>query len=267
MPVFNLTLPRAVKALLERNSPAETLKPGDVLMTNDPWLCAGHLFDIAVVTPASGTGARRRWLGTVGHVSDIGGTKDSLRAREIYEEGFQIPPMKLSRRACPTRPAARFDENVRNGEQVLGDLHSFVAANALGARAASRLHGRLRHARSARAGAVVQGRSEAAMRAAIRRCRTASTESEIWNNPLGEPLRYPVKLTVKGDGNRGRFRGRAAATAAGRLNCTMNYTAAHATYPLKCMLTPNVRGNAGCYRPFSVSAPEGSILNPASRPR
>jgi 5-oxoprolinase (ATP-hydrolysing)/N-methylhydantoinase A len=48
----------------------------------------------------------------------------------------------------------------------------------------------------------------------------------------------------------------------GGLNSTLNYTAAHATYPLKCMLTPNVRGNAGCYRPFSVSAPEGSILNP-----
>ena len=50
MPVFNLTLPRAVKALLEQ-FPPETLQPGDVLVTNDPWLCAGHLFDIAVVTP------------------------------------------------------------------------------------------------------------------------------------------------------------------------------------------------------------------------
>ncbi len=47
----------------------------------------------------------------------------------------------------------------------------------------------------------------------------------------------------------------------GGLNSTMNYTAAHATYPLKCMLTPGVRGNAGCYRPFTVKAPEGSILN------
>jgi len=47
---FNLTLTRCVKALLE-HFPAETLKPGDVLVTNDPWLCAGHLFDIALVTP------------------------------------------------------------------------------------------------------------------------------------------------------------------------------------------------------------------------
>ena len=47
----------------------------------------------------------------------------------------------------------------------------------------------------------------------------------------------------------------------GGFNCTLNYTASHATYPLKCMLTPNVRGNAGCYRAFTVKAPEGSVLN------
>ena len=53
MPVFNLTLPRAVKALLEIY-PAAGMKPGDVLITNDPWLCAGHLFDIAIVPRVSG---------------------------------------------------------------------------------------------------------------------------------------------------------------------------------------------------------------------
>ena len=77
MPVFNLTLPRAVKALLAK-FPPETLKPGDVLVTNDPWLCAGHLFDIAVVTPVFRNGALVALTGTVGHVGDIGGTKDSL---------------------------------------------------------------------------------------------------------------------------------------------------------------------------------------------
>ena len=47
----------------------------------------------------------------------------------------------------------------------------------------------------------------------------------------------------------------------GGLNCTFTYTAAHATYPMKCMLSPGIRSNAGCYRPFTVKAPEGSILN------
>jgi 5-oxoprolinase (ATP-hydrolysing) len=74
MPVFNLTLPRAVKALIAKYPP-EALQPGDVLITNDPWLCAGHLFDIAVVTPVFVGGALVGLMGTVGHVSDIGGPR------------------------------------------------------------------------------------------------------------------------------------------------------------------------------------------------
>src|SRR5262249_38873680 len=96
MPVFNLTVPIAVKALLQK-FPSETLRPGDVLITNDPWLCAGHLSDIEAATRVF-RGARLVALPpTGGNVSDLGGTKDSLRAREIYDEGFQIPPMKLYR--------------------------------------------------------------------------------------------------------------------------------------------------------------------------
>ncbi|WP_293857450.1 hydantoinase B/oxoprolinase family protein [uncultured Alsobacter sp.] len=262
MPVFNLTLPRAVKALLERY-PAHTLKPGDVLVTNDPWLCAGHLFDIAVVTPCFRDGRVVGLLGTVGHVSDIGGTKDSLRAREIYEEGFQIPPMKLYEAGVPNETLHRLlNENVRNGEQVLGDLHSFVAANALGAeRLLAFMDDYGMHDLRALA-AVVQGRSEKAMRDAIAAIPDGDYTSEIWNNPLGTPMRYPVKLTVAGDSIAVDFDGAPPQLPQGGLNSTLNYTAAHATYPLKCMLTPNVRGNAGCYRPFSVAAPEGSILNP-----
>ena len=262
MPVFNLTLPLAVKALLARY-PAETLKPGDVLVTNDPWLCAGHLFDIAVVTPCFRDGQLVGLMGTVGHVSDIGGTKDSLRAREIYEEGFQIPPMKLYEAGVPNESLLRLlNENVRNGEQVLGDLHSFVAANALGAeRLLSFMSDYGMHDLRALA-AVVQGRSEKAMRDAIAALPDGVYTSEIWNNPLGTPLRYPVKLTVQGDGIEVDFDGAPPQLPRGGLNSTLNYTAAHATYPLKCMLTPNVRGNAGCYRPFTVKAPEGSILNP-----
>ncbi|HEV1287395.1 MAG TPA: hydantoinase/oxoprolinase family protein, partial [Bryobacteraceae bacterium] len=84
MPVFNLTLPRAVKALLEK-FPPDSLDPGDILITNDPWLCAGHLFDVAIVMPVFKEQELVGLVGTVGHVSDIGGTKDSLRAREVYE--------------------------------------------------------------------------------------------------------------------------------------------------------------------------------------
>ncbi|XDB00400.1 hydantoinase B/oxoprolinase family protein (plasmid) [Sulfitobacter sp. LCG007] len=262
MPVFNLTLPRAVKALLEAY-PADTLKPGDVLITNDPWLCAGHLFDIAIVTPAFVDGKLVGLMGTVGHVSDIGGTKDSLHAREIYEEGLQIPPMKLFEAGKPNETLVRMiRQNVRNGEQVLGDIYSFVAANALGA---ERLDAFMRdyglHDLRALA-EVVQGMSEKAMRDAITAIPDGDYRATITNNPLGEIISYPVLVQVKGDAITVDFDGVPPQLPQGGLNSTLNYTAAHATYPLKCMLTPTVRGNAGCYRPFTVKAPEGSILNP-----
>ncbi|EAV41779.1 N-methylhydantoinase A [Roseibium aggregatum IAM 12614] len=262
MPVFNLTLPRAVKALLKAY-PAETLKPGDVLITNDPWLCAGHLFDIAIVTPAFRDGRLVGLMGTVGHVSDIGGTKDSLRAREIYEEGLQIPPMKLFDAGVPNETLIHLiKQNVRNGEQVLGDIFSFVAANKLGVeRLDAFMHDYGMHDLGALA-EVVQGLSEKAMRDAIRALPDGEYRSTITNNPLGETITYPVLVKVEDDSITVDFDGAPPQLPQGGLNATLNYTAAHATYPLKCMLTPSVRGNAGCYRPFTVKAPEGSILNP-----
>jgi 5-oxoprolinase (ATP-hydrolysing) len=99
------------------------------------------------------------------------------------------------------------------------------------------------------------------MREAIAAMPDGVYTSEVWNNPLGTPLRYPVKLTVRGDTIEVDFEGAPPQLLQGGLNCTLNYSASHATYPLKCMLTPNVRGNAGCYRAFTVKAPAGSALN------
>ena len=261
MPVFNLCMPRAVKALLAKYPP-DTLRPGDVLVTNDPWLCAGHLFDIAVLTPVFRDGRLVGHVGTVGHVSDIGGTKDSLKAREIYEEGIQIPPLKLFSAGEPNADLfALIAENVRNPAQVLGDIHSFIAANAVGSERLSAFMNEYGIHDLEALAAVLQGRSEKAMREAIKAIPDGVYASEVWNNPLGTPLRYPLKISVKGDAIELDFAGAPPQQAQGGLNCTLNYTAAHATYPLKCMLTPSVRGNAGCYRPFTVKAPEASVLN------
>jgi 5-oxoprolinase (ATP-hydrolysing)/N-methylhydantoinase A len=261
MPVFNFTVPIAVKALLAK-FPPHTLVPGDVLVTNDPWLCAGHLFDIAVVTPVFRAGRLVALTATVGHVGDIGGTKDSLRAREIYEEGVQIPPMKLYRAGVANEDLfTLLGENVRKSSEVLGDVHSFVAANQLGAdRLLAFMNDYGMHDLRALA-ATVQDRSEQAMREAIRVLPDGVYRSEVYNNPLGTKLRYPVKITVAGDTIEVDFAGAPPQQPQGGLNCTYTYTAAHATYPLKCLLSPQTRSNAGCYRPFVVKAPVGSILN------
>jgi 5-oxoprolinase (ATP-hydrolysing)/N-methylhydantoinase A len=259
--VFNFTVPIAVKALLAK-FPPHTLAPGDVLVTNDPWLCAGHLFDIAVVTPVFRAGRLVALTATVGHVGDIGGTKDSLRAREIYEEGIQIPPMKLYRAGVANEDLfTLLGENVRKSAEVLGDVHSFVAANQLGAdRLLAFMNDYGMHDLRALA-ATVQDRSEQAMREAIRALPDGVYLSEVDNNPLGTKLRYPVRITVAGDTIEVDFAGAPPQQPQGGLNCTYTYTAAHATYPLKCLLSPQTRSNAGCYRPFTVKAPVGSILN------
>ncbi|MCC7427018.1 MAG: hydantoinase B/oxoprolinase family protein [Alphaproteobacteria bacterium] len=265
MQVFNLTLTRCVKALLE-TFPAHTLKPGDVLATNDPWLCAGHLHDIAIVTPVFMGGRVVGLVGTVGHVSDIGGTKDHLRAREVYEEGIQIPRMMLFREGRANEDLfAMIESNVRNPKQVIGDIHSMVTANAVGAQRLVSFMEEYGLADLEALAGVVQDRAESAMRAAIRAVPDGDYDSEIANNPLGEKLVYKVRVKKRGDSIHVAFHDLPKQLPRGGLNCTMNYTAAHATYPLKSALTPGLRSNAGCYRPFTVEAPEGSILN-ATKP-
>ena len=261
MPVFNLTLPRAVKALLQK-FPVETLKPGDMLITNDPWLCAGHLFDIAVVTPVFRENEVVALVATVGHVGDIGGTKDSLRAREIFDEGLQIPPMKLIREGVLNEDLmALIAENVRNPHQVVGDINAFIAANKIGAQRLLAFMAEYGLADLRALAAIVQDKAEAAMRAAIKALPDGVYESAISLWPAGDEISITVRVTVRDDAIAIEFPVAAPQLAMGGVNSTLNYTAAHATYPLKCMLTPNVRGNAGCYRPFTVAAPEGSILN------
>ncbi|MBN9887219.1 hydantoinase B/oxoprolinase family protein [Salipiger abyssi] len=261
MPVFNITLPRAVRHIL-KTYPADQMREGDVYVTNDPWECAGHLFDIAVVTPVFAEGQVVALAATVGHVGDIGGLRNGLAATEVFEEGLQIPPMRLVREGAENEDLFRLMfHNVREPGQVLGDVRSLITANARGAAQVRRFLAEygLRDLRGL--AAVLQDRSEAAMRAEIRALPDGTYRSTVDFNPLGQRMTIPMALTVSGDEIEVDFAGAPAQVPLGGINCTMSYTEAHATYPLKCMLTPGVRGNAGCYRPFTVKAPARSILN------
>jgi 5-oxoprolinase (ATP-hydrolysing)/N-methylhydantoinase A len=261
MPVFNLTLPRAVKELL-KVFPPQTLKSGDILVTNDPWIGVGHLYDFIIVTPIFRDDFLVALAGSIGHVTDIGGTKNALGARELYDEGLQVPPMKLFKAGVENEDLVRImRENVRDPDQVLGDVHALVEANARGAERLLRFMDEYgMHDLSAIA-AVVQKRAETAMRDAVSAFPDGVYRSEIYSNPLGDPLRLPLCVTVSGEAMTLDFDGAPAQLPQGGLNVVYNYTAAYATFPLKCMLSPNVKGNAGDYRPFTVTIPEGSLLN------
>ena len=261
MPVFNLTLPLAVRRLLEV-FPRDTLEPGDVLVTNDPWICAGHLYDLAAVTPVFRRGALVGLVGSIGHCSDIGGTRDSMGAREIYEEGLQIPPLKLYRRGeLNADLTAMIRANVRLGDMVLGDIQAQVSSNQVGAARLVAFMDEYGLDSLTPLARTVQDRAERAMRAAIRALPEGTYHSDVTFDGIGEPLTLPCALTVHGDEIAVDWTGAPRQLARGGINCTYHYTAAHTVYVLKSILTPDIPSNAGCFRPLRVTVPEGTILN------
>lgn len=261
MPVFNLTLPRAVKVLLEHFPPA-SLEEGDVLVTNDPWTCAGHLFDIAAVSPVFRRGSLVGLVGSIAHWSDIGGSRDPLSVREIYEEGVQIPPLKLYRRGEPNRDViAMIYQNVRKPDMVIGDLLAQLAGNAVGTQRLVELMDQYRLADLSELASAIQGRAETAMRGAIRELPDGEYRHEVEFEAVDSVLTLPVCVSVHGDELTVDWAGAPPQVARGGVNCTYSYTAAHTAYALKCLLTPEIPSNSGDFRPFHVSAPEGSILS------
>jgi N-methylhydantoinase B len=95
IPCFNATLPNTLKHFLEKY-PKEDWKPGDVVVTNDPWMGTGHLPDFTIATPIFVKGKLAAFAGTIAHASDIGGTLLGADTQEVFQEGLRIPIMKLN---------------------------------------------------------------------------------------------------------------------------------------------------------------------------
>jgi N-methylhydantoinase B len=100
IPSFIGTVPRTIRAFLEEFPPA-TLAAGDIIATNDIWLGTGHLPDITVAKPIFLDGTLVGFAGSVAHAPDIGGRIRSADSREVFEEGLQIPPLKVVHAGTP----------------------------------------------------------------------------------------------------------------------------------------------------------------------
>jgi N-methylhydantoinase B len=260
IPSFIGTVPRTIKHFLHE-FPVETLEPGDVLITNDIWLGTGHLPDITCAKPIFLKKKLVGFAGSVAHAPDIGGKMRSADAREVFEEGLQIPVMKVIRRGKIDETFERFvRKNVRVPDQVMGDLWAqFTALHLIEQRVLSVLVEHKLHTLADLADEIHR-RSEAAMRAAIREVPNGIYHHSAVCDGFEAPIELKMAMTVNDDDIAIDFAG-SAAQVPRSINVCLAYTNAYTSYGVKAVLSPNIPNNEGVLRPISITAPAGSILN------
>src|SRR5579863_4357412 len=244
-----------------REYPPQTLQPGDVLITNDPWQTAGQINDMTVLTPVFKDGRLIAYFASTCHAPDIGGHIFSGEAREVYEEGLRIPITKLFIRDEPNAELFKIIRaNVRTPNETIGDLYAQTSSNAVGARELLHFMDEFGlDSIDALAGEII-ARSERAMRQAIRALPNGRYENESWSDGYDEPIHIKVTVTVEDEDLYIDFAGSSPQSSRG-INVVLNYTHAYASFAIKAAVSPFVPHNEGAFRPVHISAPEGSILN------
>jgi N-methylhydantoinase B len=241
-----------------------SIAPGDVLITNDPWISAGHFFDITVLTPIFDGDRVLAYIGSTIHHTDIGGYGIGAGARDVHEEGLWIPPLKLYERGEMSKMLHDIiRHNVRTPDAVFGDLAAQVSS---GRAASDRLIGMCRYYNlidiEELSDEIIE-RSEDATRAAIRKLKSGTYIGESkFDVPGGEII--TLKASVLVDAIDGEitidFTGSSSQTSSG-INVVLNYTHAYSTFAVRSCLNPDLPNNMGSLAPIKVIAPAGSILN------
>lgn len=262
IPSFMGTLPRTLRHFLKR-FPIDSWKPGDCVMTNDPWMATGHLPDVTMVMPIYHKGKLVAFSGTVAHLPDIGGSLWASDCRDLFEEGLQIPPVKYYVGGKPNPLVADFiAANVRVPDQVFGDLEAQVIANSVAARRLSEFLDDTDVDDLQGLSSALQDRAEQAMRRAIEVIPDETYRSVLMADGFdAEETHIECAITVKGSTLHVDYTGTSKQIDRG-LNSVMNYTYAYTVYPIKCALDALTPRNEGSYRSITVEAPLGSILNP-----
>lgn len=261
IPSFIGTLPRTVKHFLEA-FPPEEIKPNDVFVTNDIFQGTGHLPDISLAKPIFRRGKLVGFAASVAHSPDIGGKIRSPEPREVFEEGFQIPIMKLMDEGAIDETLVKLlRKNVRVPDQVMGDLWAQLSALDLMETRVLQVMDEYELETLDELAQEIQIRSENAMRAAIRALPDGTYRSALDTDGLELPVHLEAAVTIRGDEIEIDFEG--TSPQVGRaINVAMCYTFAYTVYGIKCAVCPDVPNNEGALRPIKLEAPRGSILNP-----
>ncbi len=256
----------------------ERIRPGDVYLTNDPWKGTGHLHDITVVTPVfrheeahehGGTGADVDgepaqpigFFACTAHVVDIGGRGYGPDAREVYEEGIRIPIMPWIRRGVlNTDLVDLIRANVREADQVVGDVHGLATCNETGRRRLIEMLDEFDLDDLDDLAAFVFDRTDRATRDALARVPTGTYRNQLRVDGYDEPVDLVVEVTVTAAGMDADFTGTSGLSPFG-VNVPLTYAQAYFTYGMLVALAPELPNNFASLAPFTVSAPPGVILN------
>jgi len=261
IPSFIGTLPVTVKEFI-RQIGLDNMRPGDVLVTNTPWIATGHLNDISVAKPIFRHGRIVAFAASTAHAPDIGGKVRSVEPREVFEEGFHIPIMKLLNEGKPDATLIKLlRAAVRTPDQTEGDLWAQITGLDLLERRVGELMDEYGLDDLDAFAEEILGRCERAMRSAIGKLPSGTYPFEFNTDGLDQPFTYKIAVTVAGERIGIDYAGTSPQVDRA-INCTMTYTFAMTAYALKCALLPNLPNNEGIFRCIEVTAPAGTIVNP-----
>lgn len=245
-----------------RSIPLDQYREGDVFIVNDPWLLAGHLNDVCVLSPIFYQGRPVAFTACVFHHSDIGGRVSSDN-REVYEEGLFIPPLKLYDAGVLNEGVLNMIRwNVRTPKEVVGDIRSQVAANHVcSKKIIEMLQDEKLDNLDDLADEIIE-RTEKSMREAISKIPDGKYPYEGRIEGAGKRKDIDIKLCVSVDGDdiSVDFDGTSPQVDWG-VNVVFNFTYAYVFMAIKSAFDPEIPINEGAIRPVRMTAPEGSVVH------
>ncbi|HEU4921468.1 MAG TPA: hydantoinase B/oxoprolinase family protein [Burkholderiales bacterium] len=240
----------------------ESLAPGDIFITNDPWALAGHLNDVCVLSPVFHRGRVAAFTACILHHSDIGGRVASDN-REVFEEGLFIPLVKLYAGSALNQAVLDMIlANVRTPEQVAGDIRSQIAANHVCAEKIVRMCEQYALPDLDALGEEIIRASEASIRASIARAPAGVYRAEgVIEQMAGHAdVRIPCTVTIEGSDITIDLSGASPQVDWGG-NVVYNFTYAYVHMAVKSIFDPEIPNNHGIAAPIRLIAPEGTVVN------
>ncbi len=240
---------------------AENIFEGDSYITNDPWKGTGHLHDFTFVNPSFRNGRLVGYFACTAHVVDVGGRGFGPDANEVYEEGIYIPIMKFAERGeVDMRLIHIIRHNVREADQVIGDLYSLSSCNDTGHRRLMDMMDEFDLDNLNELRDFIFSNSLRATLEQLKNLPAGSYHNEMTVDGYDAPVAMKVRLDVSEQQVLADFEGTSGLSKKG-INVPLIYTTAYACYALKCTLAPTIPNNHASLEPFKVRAPVNCILN------